>query len=140
MATNAAIARRWFEEVWKPGGDAVVDELMAPEACGEMEGRTVKSRDDFKAAREEFLAIFPDLDITVEDIVAQDEAVVVRWRAEGTHRGAGLGFPATNKRMAVRGMSWIEMRDGRLTRGWDCWNFGGVIASLQAPEARTAGA
>jgi steroid delta-isomerase-like uncharacterized protein len=139
MATNAAIARRWFEEVWKPGGEAVIDELMAADASGEMEGGTVRSRDDFKVARRQFLSAFPDLDLQIEDILAQDEAVVVRWRAAATHRGDGLGFPATNKPMSVRGMTWMELRDGRLTRGWDCWNLGGVIASLQADAAKAAG-
>lgn len=140
MATNAAIARRWFEEVWKPGGEAVIDELMAADAFGEMEGRTVRGREDFKAARLEFLSVFPDLDLQIEDIVSQDEAVVVRWRAIATHRGDGLGFPGTNRPISVRGMTWMELRDGRLTRGWDCWNLGGVIASLQESQARAAGA
>src|SRR5262245_17020514 len=111
MATNAAIARRWFEEVWKPGGEAVIDELMVPDASGEMEGGPVHSRDEFKAARAQFLAAFPDLDLQVEDIVAQDEAVVVRWRAAATHRGDALGFPATNRRMSVRGMTWMELQN-----------------------------
>lgn len=140
MATNAMVARRWFEEVWRPGGEAVIDELMAPDAIGLMEGRAIEDRADFKRARQDFLAIFPDLDLTVEDILSQDEAVVVRWQAEATHRGDGLGFPATGRRMAVRGMTWLELRDGRVVRGWDCWNLGAVIASLQAPLANAAGA
>jgi steroid delta-isomerase-like uncharacterized protein len=138
VSDNAAIARRWFQEVWVAGGERSVDLLMAPDAVGWMEGRTVKGPIEFKAARRTLLHVFPDLTMTVEDTIEEGARVAVRWTATATHRGEGLGVPPTNRRVAFRGITWLELRDGLIVRGWDSWNLGALIAELQSePEARS---
>jgi ketosteroid isomerase-like protein len=82
MGDNTAIARQWFREVWVEGGEVTIDELMAPDAMGWMEGRVVKSPQDFKNARRGLLSIFPDLSITVDDVIEQGNKVAVRWSVE----------------------------------------------------------
>ena len=131
MASNAAIARRWFEQVWVAGGEAVIDQLMAPECIGWMEGADIRGPADFKDARRRLLVVFPDLQMTVEDVIEQDSRVAVRWSAQATHHGEGLGVPPTNRRVRFRGITWIELKDGRIIRGWDSWNLGGLIESLK---------
>ena len=131
MAEHASLARRWFQEVWVAGGESVVDELFAPDGMGWMEGRTISGAADFKDARRMLLHVFPDLSVRVEDVIEQDDKVAVRWTASATHRGDGLGVPPTNRRVAFRGLTWLEFRDGRVFRGWDSWNLGGLIADLQ---------
>jgi steroid delta-isomerase-like uncharacterized protein len=138
MGNNATIARRWFREVWMERGEATVDELLAPDVVGWMEGRVVHGPQDFQNARRQLLDIFPDIAITVEDLVEQDDRVAVRWSVQATHRGEGLGVPATNRRVSFRGMSWMELRDGQIVRGWDSWNLGGLILSLKEPERADA--
>jgi steroid delta-isomerase-like uncharacterized protein len=133
VGTNASIARRWFAEVWVAGGEAVVEQLMAPEVVGWMEGVQINGSGDFKEARRGLLIVFPDLHITVEDTIEQDTRVAVRWTARATHRGEGLGVPPTNRRVNFRGITWLELRDGRIVRGWDSWNRGALIESLKQP-------
>ena len=138
MSDNAAVARRWFQEVWVAGGERSVDLLMAPDAVGWMEGRAIKGPIDFKEARRTLLHVFPDLTMTVEDTIEEGAKVAVRWTATATHRGEGLGVPPTNRRVVFRGITWLELRDRRIVRGWDSWNLGGLIAELQsASEARS---
>src|SRR5690554_2244218 len=91
VSENAAIARRWFREVWVAGGERVIDELMARVAVGWTEGRTVNGSADFKDARRLFMQVFPDLDMAAEDTIEQAGKVAVRWLATGTHVGDGLG-------------------------------------------------
>ena len=98
----------------------------------------VKGPFEFKAARRTLLHVFPDLTMTVEDTIEEGVKVAVRWTATATHRGEGLGVPPTDRRVAFRGITWLELRDGLIVRGWDSWNLGGLIAELQsAPEARS---
>ena len=78
MGANGDVARRWFREAWLPDGEHVVDELLAEDCEGWMEGRFVDCRDAFKTARHEMLEIFPDLTITTEDTVEEGDTVVVR--------------------------------------------------------------
>ena len=135
MIDNAAIARRWFAEVWAPGGEAAVDELLDRDAIGWMEGRVVRGVEDFKDARRQLLDALRGLTITVDDLVHEGNKVAVRWTVKATHGGAGLGMPPTNRHVSFSGMTLLEIRDGKVVRGWDSWNLGGLIQSLAQPEA-----
>jgi ketosteroid isomerase-like protein len=121
VETSAAIARRFFREVWREGGEAVVDALLARDIVGWMEGWDVNSPEDFKQARRQLLE--------------QDDKAVVRWTVRGTHRGTGLGVTPTHRVVSFRGITWLEFRHGRIVRGWDSWNLGGLISSLTSAGA-----
>jgi len=133
-SANALLARRWFEEVWNDRRDETVLELLDPGIVGQMEGVDVRSPQDFLKARAGLLDGFPDLHVTVDAVVSEGENVVVRWSAEGTHKGAGLGIPPSRRRVSFRGMSWIVVANGRIVKGWDSWNLGQLFAQLTAPE------
>ena len=135
MSTNAERVRRWYKEVWVPGGESTVHELMAETIEGYMEGSDVATRAQFLAERARLLGAFPDLSIVADDVIADGEKVAVRWHVNATHRGDALGFRATNLRVAFRGMTWLEFRDGRIVRGWDNWNLGGLLQTLTARAA-----
>jgi steroid delta-isomerase-like uncharacterized protein len=130
---NAALARRWFEEIWNVRRAETVREIMAPVCEGHMEGLEVHGPEDFLAARETLLGAFPDFRVNVEGVIAEGDEVAVRWSATGTHRGETLGFPASNRPAAFRGITWMTFRDGQMVRGWDAWNQGRLLQELQAP-------
>jgi hypothetical protein len=44
MNPNAEAARRWYDEVWRPGGESTVQELMAEDVVAYMEGADIRSR------------------------------------------------------------------------------------------------
>jgi steroid delta-isomerase-like uncharacterized protein len=134
MSTNAERARRWYQEVWVPGGEATVHELMADRIAGCMEGVDVQTREQFLAERRRLLDAFPDLVIVADDVIAEGAKVAVRWHVNATHKGDSLGFAASNRRVSFRGMTWLEFDDGRVVRGWDNWNLGGLIQSLTSPQ------
>ena len=128
----ATIARRWFEEVWNDNCDATIDELMHPEAVFHMEGSEVRTPGEFRQMRDAFMSAFPGLRIEIEDVVADGEKSVVRWHFRGTHGGSGFGERATKQRIALRGMSWAVVRDGKIIEGFDCWNIAGLMAAIGA--------
>jgi steroid delta-isomerase-like uncharacterized protein len=129
---NVNLARRWFEEVWNQKRTDIIDELLTEESVSHSESGTVRGKAEFlQRVHSVFLAAFPDLWITVEGTVAEGDDVVVRWSATGTHEGDSLGFPATGRNVAFRGMTLIRYRDGKMAEGWDCWNLAGLIQSLK---------
>ena len=135
MASHADLSRRWYKEVWKPGGESTVQELMADSLEGYMEGVDVHTREAFLAERKRLLEAFPDLDIVVQDVIEEGAKTVTRWHVTATHKGGSLGFPASNRRVAFRGMTWLEFKDGRIVRGWDSWNLDGLLKQCGAPSA-----
>lgn len=134
------LTRRWFREVWAEGGDLAVDRLMASDGHGWIEGGFAKSPAEFKAARQQLLTAFPDLAISVDDLIVDGDKVAARWTVEATHLGEGLGVAPTGKRVAFRGMTWMEWRNGKMARGWDSWNLGGLIQELASAGGTSAGA
>jgi steroid delta-isomerase-like uncharacterized protein len=121
--------------VWKAGGETTVDELLAPDVEGFLEGREIHTSAEFQESRRQLLDAFPDLAVEVEDVVEHGNRAVIRWRCRATHNGGGLGIPATFKPVQFRGMTWVEIQNGRITRGWDSWNQGALLQSLTSPAA-----
>lgn len=131
---NSALARRWFEEVWNERREATVNDLLTPDAAGHLEaGLEVRGPAEFLPVRAALLGAFPDFEVTVDQIIAQGDDVVVRWSAKGTHRGEHLGIPTSKKSASFRGMTWLRFRNGRIIEGWDAWNQGRLLQDLQAP-------
>ena len=66
---------------------------------------------------------------TVDALLARD---IVGW-VEGCDVNSPEDF---NRPVSFRGVTWLELRDGRIVRGWDSWNLGGLISSLTSAGAR----
>ena len=129
--SNAELARAWFEEVWNQRKPDAIDRMLAPHAHAHHECFEVSSAQEFRAkVYDTFTRGVPDLKITVEDVVADDERAAVRWRATGTHRGELMGVPATGKPITINGMSWFTIRGGKLDEGWDVWSLERLMQSL----------
>jgi steroid delta-isomerase-like uncharacterized protein len=126
------LARRWFEEVWNQRRTDTIDELLTDESLGHLAYGTLRGRDEFKKqVHTPYLSAFPDLRLTVEETLNVGDQVVVRWAATGTHRGDGLGFPASGRTVSFRGMTWMRFSGSKMVEAWDGWNQGGLIQALR---------
>jgi len=138
--SNALLARTWFRNVWLPGGESTVHELMHPEAVGHLEGADVHGPAEFLPARAALLDAFPDISVRVDDLIEQGDQVAVRWSVTATHGGDGLGIPASQQKVSFRGITWMRFAHGRVVEGWDAWNQGQLLTSLASAQivAKTA--
>lgn len=85
---------------------------------------------------------FPDLNITVDRQVAEQEMVAVRWTARGTNTGAGNGIPATGRSVQIHGTTLFRLDDGKIAEEWTCANSLGLMRQLgllPAPAGAPAG-
>ena len=93
---NKELVHRFYEEVWDRGNLDVCDEVFAPEYVRHDFRSTepVPGPEGQKQIAADFRAAFPDLDFVVDFLVAEDDFVVGRWTATGTHSGRwGTGEP-----------------------------------------------
>ena len=127
-----AFASRWFDDVWNHRIESTIDELMAPDCTGQMEGAPVRTAEEFKAQRKFLLGLFPDIQVRPEETVVEGNNVVTRWHATGTHSGSAPGLPATDAKVDFRGITWMKVEGGRMVQGWDSWNQGAVFEALRA--------
>lgn len=129
--SNVAVIRRWMDEIWNQRRDATVHEILGADAVGHLEGLVTRSVDEFLAARAYLLQAFPDFHITVDDAIAQGDHVAIRWSATGTQDGPLMEVPATGQEVALRGLTWFTLRDGKIVEGWDAWNLGRLVDELR---------
>jgi steroid delta-isomerase-like uncharacterized protein len=138
---NISLIKRWFREVWREGKNETIYELLAPDAV--LSGQTgaqeeIHGPEEFAAFADRIRNAFPDMDIVVEDAFGIDDKVAVRWSAKMTHKGDGLGVPATGKGVRITGMSIARIVNGKIVEGWDNWDRLGMLEQIGAyrpPEA-----
>ena len=61
---------------------------------------------------------FPDLKLTIEDILQEGNKVVVRARMAGTQKEAFMDFPSKNRRIDIQVVDIHEFKDGKIVRTW----------------------
>ena len=61
---------------------------------------------------------FPDLKLTIEDILQEGDKVVVRARMAGTQKDTFMGFPSKNRKMDIQVVDIHEFKDGKIVRTW----------------------
>ncbi|MHA2377092.1 MAG: ester cyclase, partial [Candidatus Thorarchaeota archaeon] len=67
---------------------------------------------------------------TVEDMIEDDDKVVARWSAKGTHKGDFMGIPATGKQVAFSGIEIIRIENGKAVEEWEELDRAGLMQQL----------
>ena len=127
---NKAIVRRWFEEVWNQGRTEMIDVIFAPDARSHGLGDLPAGPDGFKPFHAAFHGAFPDIHVSLEDVIAEGDLVAYRFTARATHVGATLGFAPTNRRAEFTGMGFARFRNGQLVEGWNNFDELGMLQQL----------
>ena len=112
---NKAIARR-FAQVWNAGGSGIVDELAAPNITVSypIMPASIQGAESFKQYLTQTYAGLPDIQTTVEDLIAEGDQVVARWSYRATHQGELFGNPATGKQVQVSGITIYRIANGKV--------------------------
>lgn len=64
------------------------------------------------------IAAFPDIQWTVDDLIAEGDRVVIRWSWVGTSRHAFRGVPPNGKTVTNQAIAIYQLKDGKITRAW----------------------
>jgi len=132
QARNKALAMRVFDEIFNQGKFQVADEIYAPDFQNHGLHRSVDLKTDQEAVHAEKNA-FPDLQMSVQQMVAEGDKVVVLWTFQGTHTGSGYeGLPPTGTRVEVRGITIWRIVDGRILEEWSSFSETGAYIRMFA--------
>jgi steroid delta-isomerase-like uncharacterized protein len=142
---NKAVVRRLFEELWNKGNLLVADELFGPNYA-----HNDPSTPDFgrgpgseKKRASLYRTAFPDLRLTIEDMIAEGDEVTARWSCRGTHKGDLSGIPPTGKQVSISGVSIARLANGKVVENWVNWDALGLMQQLgvvpEIGKAKAAG-
>jgi len=138
MPDNAALTRRWFEEVWNQNRAATIDEMLDPEVVIhglDGEGQPRIGPDHFRAFFSLFRSGLSDIRVTIEDLLSDGDKTVARLTLRAIHSGDGMGVPATGRPVRGTGIVITRWKDGRIVEGWNEFDAIGMIRQLTAPPA-----
>ena len=129
---NKTIVRRLFEELWNKGNLSVADNLFTPNY-----DHHDPSTPDFGRGPESekkratlYRTAFPDVRLTIEDIIAEGETVMTRWSCRGTHKGDLRGIAPTGKQINISGVTIARLANGKFVEGWVNWDALGLMQQL----------
>ena len=98
-------------------------------------GQELRGRDGIRGLWAVFLAGFPDLQASVDEIIAEADLLTLRWTVRGTHAGEFLGIAATGKRMALPITEVFRIVDGQLSEAWDQYDRLHLLEQIGAAPA-----
>jgi len=124
---NKALLRRWFDEVWNKKNADAIDEMLAADGIAhglsDDENQPLKGPAGFKPFHEVFRGAFPDIEVVVEDMIAEGDKVVARCSVRGKHTGDHLGIAASNSPVLFTGIAIVRIENGMIAEAWNNFDF-----------------
>jgi steroid delta-isomerase-like uncharacterized protein len=131
---NEAIVRRLYDEVWNKRRVELVDELMSPSytmqniyAFGPGRGTGPEA---YKRQLTRWFTAFPDMTITIVDMIAGKDKVVVSWTLSGTHKGTFQGIPPTDREVSMDGITITHIANGKIMGSHVTYDMLGLMQQL----------
>jgi predicted ester cyclase len=131
-AENKAVIRRGFEEGINQRNPQVYDDVIAPTYVNHDFPAPTPGIDGFKQVISLFLTAFPDMQVSIEDALAEGDKVATRGVLRGTHHGAFLGIPPTGKPVAVKYIDIWRVENGTGVENWVQMDLLGLLQQLGA--------
>ena len=123
-----------MEVAFSQGNMDVVDELIAPDYVhhfpDDPEGGGVRGPEGMKELIGSFRSAFPDIEFIIDEQVAEEDKVVMRITARGTHEGELQGIPPTGRRVTLMGMVMSRSAGGKMVESWELYDNLGMMQQL----------
>ena len=118
-AANEALVRRAIEAIWLRGDLDVADEVFAGDYVDHngLLPDLVVGPEAIKVRAALYRVAFPDLDVIVEQLSADEDMVVLRWTARSRATDAPAGAPGRS----LAGITRCRLACGKISESWTAW-------------------
>jgi steroid delta-isomerase-like uncharacterized protein len=135
VSDNIDIITR-FELAFRAGDHATIDELCHPSLVDHNAPPDHEpTLAGFKEKIAYMVAVFPDLEEDLLDIVGHGDTVATRWVLTGSQQQEFMGIPAAGQTIRVEGMNFYRLADGRVTDIWTQFDGVGMLQQVGAIPA-----
>jgi len=136
--SNKELVIRFVEEVWNQRNLEPIKELFHPEIIGNNPAVTYMympaNRETFTQSIADYLAAYPDMNVTIHDMVAEDDKVLAHWSVNATHGGELMGIPPTGNPVTFSGHTMYRFADGQIVETWWTWDTMGMMQQITPTE------
>ena len=113
---NKELVHRYNEEIWNRHNLERYDEFVGVDVPLEHV--------------QQFLSAFPDVQITIEDLIAEGDKVVARLYATATNTGPFAGQPPSGKKVEIRSIRIYRIADNKIVETWAMQDRLGLMEQL----------
>jgi steroid delta-isomerase-like uncharacterized protein len=137
---NKALARSSWEEIVNKQNPQAIEEVYAPNFVWHEPDQDIQGYEQAKQFVSAFFKGFPDINISVEDVIAEGDKAVTRYTIRGTHQGETEEFgPPTEKQMELKGITIHRFEGGKIVEEWEAYDNLSVMQQLGlVPEQEQA--
>ena len=130
---NKTVARRAVEECFNKGNLAVVNEIFASNYVDHNAPPGLPPGvEGFKQLVTMYRNAFPDVRVTIDDVITEGDKVVIRWTGRGTHKGNLMSVAPTGKQVTVTGIGIDRFANGKIVEHWECFDQLGMMQQVGA--------
>jgi steroid delta-isomerase-like uncharacterized protein len=115
LSTNKALVKSFVEEAFNNHNLEAIERYLAEQG---REGFKQK-KEGFKESLSAQFKAFPDIQVKIEHILAENDLVIVFLNFTGTHTGEFRGMPPTNKRVNIRSADLYRIENEKIVEHWD---------------------
>jgi predicted ester cyclase len=128
---NKALVRSGLEEIVNKGNIDAVDKFFAVDGIDHTAPPGSPPGFAFmKQLNNMLFAAFPDIQVNIEDLIAEGDKVVCRFTANGTHKGEFMGMPPTGKRFTITEIRIYRIAGGKCVEHWGLVDRMGMTQQL----------
>ena len=105
-----------FTDFINTASEDLATELISPDAIFYMPGRSepLQGPSGYLVVIGMMRAGFPDIQWTLEELIAEGDKVAARFTMRGTHKGSFFGVPPSGKKIEVKAMNFYRISDGQI--------------------------
>ncbi len=127
------LLNRYVVEVWDNANPLQVDEFLSPGYQRYLPPAAEPlTMSDQKQLLASFQVAFPDVRLTLEDVVVEGDRIAFRSTMRGTHKGVFRGIPPTGKPVTIALLDLIRIENGRFAEQWGGPNMLDLLQQLGA--------
>lgn len=116
---NESVMRRFIDEVINQGNFSVLDELVQPHYVYRSPDQNLNGPEALKGLLVAYRIAFPDLHVSIDELVSGGDKIVISITLNGTHEGDLMGIPPTGKPVKIHGMILSHFDDGKIVDEWE---------------------
>jgi steroid delta-isomerase-like uncharacterized protein len=132
IETNKALVRRFYEEVFTQGKITVADEICSASYVDHDPTNPAGTLDGLKQTAMMMRSAFPDVQWTVEDMIAEGDKVAARVTMQGTQQGELIGIPPSGGTVTASCFDIIQFEAGKVVEHWGLFDSLGMLQQLGA--------
>ena len=120
---NKDVVKRWFEEgFWADDIDQTMAAVFAPDYHLTSNGQVYIGPEGVKALITPVRSAFSEGRFTMEEVIAEGDAVAWHWTFQAKNTGDFLGTPQTGKSVTITGTGWCRVKNGKLVEAKENWD------------------